>query len=93
MSKLMTGVSGVRGIYGESLTPPVVMQYVARFALMQKQEHGCGKIVVGRDSRTTGLAVFHSIVSTLISLRMDVVDIGIASTPTVLLTIELTDAI
>lgn len=93
MSKLMTGVSGVRGVFGDSLTPPIVMQYAARFALMQKETYGCGKIVIGRDSRTTGQAVFHSIVASLISLGMDVVDIGIASTPTVLLTVELSDAI
>jgi phosphomannomutase len=93
MSKLMTSVSGVRGIYGQSLTPPIVQKYVASFASMQLKEHGKGKIVVGRDSRTTGEAMLHTVVSCIISIGLDVVDLGIVSTPTVLLAVEESDAI
>ena len=87
MSKLMAGVSGVRGVYGESLNPQVVQKYSASFGIHQKQAYGKGKIIVGRDSRTTGVAMLSTIVSALLSVGLDVVDLGIVSTPTVLLAV------
>jgi len=89
----MTSVSGVRGIYGDTLTPPVVQQYVASFAAIQKQAYGKGRIIIGRDSRTTGNAMMHNIVSTVNSIGLDVTDLGVVSTPTVLLAVEESDAI
>jgi phosphomannomutase len=86
-------VSGVRGIFGESLTPPVVQKYVAGFAMFQMSTHGKGKIIVGRDSRTTGEAMMHIVASTLMSIGLDVCYLGIASTPTILLAVEDSDAI
>ncbi|MDD3563771.1 MAG: phosphoglucosamine mutase, partial [Candidatus Cloacimonetes bacterium] len=85
MSKLMASVSGVRGIFGESLTPPIVQKYVSSFGLMQKKAHGKGKIIIGRDSRTTGEVMMHIVASTLMSIGLDVCYLGIASTPTILL--------
>jgi len=93
MSKLMTSVSGVRGIFGDTLTPPVVQKYVASFAAMQKKTFGKGRIIIGRDSRTTGLAMMHNIASTIMSIGLDVTDLGVVSTPTVLLAVEESDAI
>jgi len=93
MSKLMASVSGVRGIFGECLNPPVVMKYTAAFGSMQKQTHGKGTIILGRDSRTTGEAMMHNIVGTLTALGLDVKYLGIASTPTILLAVEESDAI
>lgn len=88
MSKLMTSVSGVRGVYGKSLTPQLVMKYVASFVQMQKRAHGTGTIIVGRDSRTSGEAMLHNITGIIISLGLKIVDLGIVSTPTVLLAVE-----
>ena len=88
MSKLMVSVSGIRGIFGESLSPSTALDYAAHFGIFCKR----GKIVVGRDSRTTGPAMFHAIVSGLLSVGCDVIDIGIVSTPTVLLYVENTNA-
>ena len=88
MSKLMISVSGIRGIFGDTLTPDNVIKYAAHFGKLV----GGGKIIVGRDSRVTGPAMFHAVVSGLISSGCDVVNIGIASTPTVLLTVEESDA-
>lgn len=93
MSKLMASVSGVRGIFGDTLNPAVVMKYSASFGLYQKENHGKGKIIVGRDSRTTGIAMLNAIVSSLLSVGLDVVDLGIVATPTVLLAVEESDAI
>jgi len=88
MSKLMISVSGIRGIFGETLTPEIAMNFAAHFGIFCKR----GKIIIGRDSRTTGPAMFHAIVSGLLSVGCDVIDIGIVSTPTVLLQVENSDA-
>ncbi len=88
MSKLMISVSGIRGIYGESLTPDLAVKFAAHFGIIC----GRGKIIIGRDSRTTGPALMHAIVSGLLSVGCDVVNLGIVATPTVLLAVEESDA-
>ncbi len=88
MSKLMISVSGIRGIYGESLTPDLAVKFAAKFGTIC----GRGKIIIGRDSRTTGEALMHAIVSGLLSVGCDVVNLGIVSTPTVLLAVEESNA-
>ncbi len=80
----MTGVSGVRGIFGDTLTPLVAQKYAARFGMFQ----GGGTIVVGRDSRTTGKAMLSAIASGLIGVGCKVIEIGVVSTPTVLLAVK-----
>ncbi|HOD60229.1 MAG TPA: phosphoglucosamine mutase [Candidatus Syntrophosphaera sp.] len=94
MNKLMTGVSGVRGIFGETLNPEVALQYASHFGQFMAQEstnppssHNL-KIVVGRDSRTTGKAMLYAIFSGLISTGCEVIDLGIVPTPTVLLNVK-----
>lgn len=91
----MTGVSGVRGVFADTLNPFIVQKYVARFAGFQRRSYPeqATCIVVGRDSRTTGVAMLHSIVAALISMGFEVVDLGIVSTPTVLLAVEDSNAI
>ena len=89
MSKLMVSVSGIRGIFSETLNPDDVLRFAAHFGRFL----GKGKVVVGRDSRTTGPAMYHAIISGLISVGCDVVDIGIVATPTVLLTVQESDAV
>ncbi len=84
----MASVSGVRGIFGDTLTPDIVQKYSARFGILCNR----GTIVIGRDSRTTGEAMLYSIVSGLIGVGCNVIDLGIVSTPTVLLAVEESDA-
>lgn len=84
----MISVSGVRGIFGDNLTPELALKYAAHFGIFSQR----GKIIVGRDSRTTGPAMFHAVVAGLLSVGCDVVDLGIVSTPTVLLAVEDSDA-
>ncbi|MFO7897286.1 MAG: phosphoglucosamine mutase [Candidatus Cloacimonadales bacterium] len=88
MSKLMVSVSGVRGIFGESLTPEIALNFATHFGIFSQR----GKIVVGRDSRTTGPAMYNAVVSGLLSVGCDVIDLGIVSTPTVLLAVEESNA-
>lgn len=79
MNRLLISVSGVRGVYGESLTLEVVRRYAYAFGLWL----GGGKVVIGRDSRPSGADVLASSVEGLAAARCDVVDIGIVPTPTV----------
>ncbi len=80
----MTSVSGVRGIFGDTLSPFIAQKFAARFGIFCNR----GTIVVGRDSRTTGPAMLHAITSALMSVGCNVIDIGIVSTPTVLLSVK-----
>ena len=94
MSKLMTGVSGVRGVFGDTLGPETVLRYAARFGQflsrnsLNPARQGRPKIVVGRDSRTTGVAMLNSVAAALLSVGCDVIDLGIVATPTVLLNVK-----
>jgi phosphomannomutase len=89
MSSLMVSVSGIRGVFGTTITPLSALTFAANFGLFC----GKGRIVVGRDSRTTGLAMFNAISSGLMSVGCDVIDLGIVPTPTILLSVKDLDAI
>lgn len=79
MSVLMRSVSGIRGIVGDTLTPQVLTNHVKAFL----EVTGARKIVIGRDSRPTGEAIV-SFVSGLCRLAgADVIDVGLATTPSV----------
>ncbi|MBD3290694.1 phosphoglucosamine mutase [candidate division KSB1 bacterium] len=84
MSRLMVSVSGIRGIIGEGLTPSEVIKYTQAFGTYV----GSGKVVVGRDSRVTGEMVKSAVISGLLAVGCDVIDIGICPTPTVQMAVE-----
>ncbi|MBN1968395.1 MAG: phosphoglucosamine mutase [Candidatus Delongbacteria bacterium] len=85
MSSLMVSVSGIRGIVGDSLTPDIIVKYVSAFA----KYIGKGKVVVGRDTRPSGEAIINLVCSTLALSGLDVVNIGIATTPTIEMAVKL----
>ena len=58
-SPLMISVAGIRGVVGESLTPPVIARFAAAFA----HELGEGPVVVGRDARSCGAMVLRAVIS------------------------------
>lgn len=78
---LKAGVSGVRGLVGESFTPRVAMSFAQAFGVLM----GGGKIVVGRDTRTTGGMVEEAVTAGLLSVGCQPVLTGIVPTPTVLI--------
>ncbi len=88
MSKLMISVSGVRGIFGDTLTPEIATNFATHFGVFSQR----GKIIIGRDSRVSGPAMSRAIISGLLKVGCNVVDLGIVSTPTVLLAVEESDA-
>ena len=79
MNRLMITVSGLRGIIGESLTPQIAGRYARAFA----RELPAGAILIARDSRPSGLMLSEAIGAELISVGRDVIDGGIAATPTI----------
>jgi phosphomannomutase len=85
---LMVSVSGVRGKVGEGLTPEVVCQFAAAFGAFSLARSASRTIVVGRDSRVSGPMFFRAACAALQSVGADILDIGMAPTPTVQLTVE-----
>jgi len=85
MSRLMVGVSGVRGVVGETLTGEVAEQFGRAFATML----GAGRTVaLGRDTRKSGPMIRDAVVSGLSVGGVNVVDLGVVSTPGVALMIK-----
>src|SRR5690349_17857593 len=84
LAGLMINASGVRGIVGERLTPDVILRVAgAHGALL-----GPGPLVVGRDSRPSGAWVSRAAEAALLASGRDVIDVGIAPTPTILYAIK-----
>ncbi len=77
--QLVKSTSGIRGVVGNGLDPVMISAYGAAFGTFLKK----GKLVIGRDSRTSGEMVSRAVVSGLMSVGIDVIDIGIVPTPTV----------
>ena len=85
---LIKSISGIRGTIGgkagEGLTPLDIVKFTSAYAtLIRKRSHATSnKIVVGRDARTSGEMVNNLVCGTLMGMGFDVVNIGLASTPT-----------
>ncbi|MAX79762.1 MAG: phosphoglucosamine mutase [Crocinitomicaceae bacterium] len=86
---LIKSISGIRGTIGgepgEGLTPPDIVKFTAAFGswIKRASEVNRPKIVIGRDARISGDMVCHLVVGTLQGLGIDVVDLGLSTTPTV----------
>ncbi len=76
---LMVSVSGVRGILGVGMNPEVAARFAAAYISLIEGE----SIVIGRDSRPSGPALSAAVSSVLRFNGYTVIDLGIASTPTV----------
>lgn len=84
MSNLKVSISGVRGVVGESLTPPLVSAFAAAFGSYV----GAGRIIVGRDTRPSGEMVEHAVVAGLLSVGCEPVLVGVTPTPTLLILVQ-----
>lgn len=89
---LMISVSGIRGVVGESLTPKNLTAFASAFAAWVQRSKETGspaagslrpRIVIGRDTRPTGGQIAGLVGNVLALAGCDVIDIGIATTPTV----------
>jgi len=85
---LIKSISGIRGTIGgkpgEGLSPLDVVKFTSAYAVWAKENSGKSKIklVVGRDARISGEMVASLVVATLSGMGCDVVNIGLATTPT-----------
>src|SRR3954464_15654470 len=86
---LMISVSGIRGHVGTDLTPELVARYAAAFGAWAGSSRGQRPaVVLGRDSRTSGAMFSRAAAAGLMSVGVDVIDLGIVPTPTVQLAVE-----
>lgn len=85
---LIKSISGIRGTIGgkvgEGLNPLDTVKFVSAYATYMRADIGNGsnKIVVGRDARVSGKMMEQLVVGTLMGMGFDVVNIGLATTPT-----------
>jgi phosphomannomutase len=75
---LKIGISGIRGIYGESLTDKVAMDFARAFAIYICK----GTVVVGRDTRPSGKILEKIIIDNLVDCGINILYAGISTTPT-----------
>ena len=84
---LIKSISGIRGTIGgavgEGLTPLDIVKFTAAYGSWAVSKSGIKKIVIGRDARISGSMVNSLVIGTLQGLGIDVVDIGLSTTPTV----------
>jgi phosphomannomutase len=89
---LIKSISGIRGTIGgypgSNLTPIDIVKYTTAFGTWVLESTGNRKIVVGRDARMSGSMVNQLVCGTLMSIGLDVVDLGLSTTPTVELAVH-----
>ncbi|MCX6285652.1 MAG: phosphoglucosamine mutase [Bacteroidetes bacterium] len=85
---LITSISGIRGTIGgkegQGLTPVDVLKFTSAFSQWVKNDTGkeTPLLILGRDARMSGEMVNHLVCGTLLSCGVDVIDIGLTTTPT-----------
>lgn len=84
---LIKSISGLRGTVGghtgDTLTPIDVAKFTAGYGMWVKERHERPKVVIGRDARPSGNLFTVIVESTLMAQGIDVVDLGLSTTPTV----------
>lgn len=86
---LIRSISGIRGTIGgrpgEGLSPLDIVRYTAAFGTLIRQRSGktAPRLVLGRDARLSGPMVADLVRGTLVGLGFEVIDLGLATTPTV----------
>jgi phosphomannomutase len=96
---LIKSISGIRGTIGgrtgDTLNPLDIVKFASAYAMFIRNSRGdkcCGKIVVGRDARISGDMVRNIVCGTLMGAGFDVIDIGLATTPTTELAVRMSGA-
>lgn len=100
---LIKSISGIRGTIGgkvgDNLTPVDAVKFASAYGTFLKQgldsslhENDKLKVVIGRDARISGPMIHNLVVNTLIGLGIDVIDLGLSTTPTVEVAVPLEKA-
>ncbi|MCI6082024.1 MAG: phosphoglucosamine mutase [Prevotella sp.] len=95
---LIKSISGIRGTIGgrtgDTLNPLDIVKFTTAYATFIRSHttDGSGKIVVGRDARMSGQMVDSIVSGTLVGMGFDVLNIGLATTPTTELAVTMSGA-
>ncbi|MEP3210119.1 MAG: phosphoglucosamine mutase [Maribacter sp.] len=95
---LIKSISGIRGTIGgkpgDNLTPIDAVKFAAAYGVWLKgySEKDQLKVVIGRDARLSGAMIQNLVVSTLVGLGIDVIDLDLSTTPTVEIAVPLEKA-
>lgn len=94
---LIKSISGIRGTIGgkvdQGLTPVDAVKFAAAYGTWLKENHpGKLKVVIGRDARLSGQMISDLVISTLVGLGIDVVNLGLSTTPTVEVAVPMENA-
>tara|TARA_B000000532_G_scaffold145274_1_gene116730 strand:- start:1986 stop:3368 length:1383 start_codon:yes stop_codon:yes gene_type:complete len=91
---LIKSISGIRGTIGgevgQSLTPLDIVRFTSAYAcFIKKQNCESNTIIIGRDARISGEMVSNIVAGTLIACGFNVLDIGLSTTPTVEVAVQI----
>lgn len=93
---LIKSISGIRGTIGgkagDGLTPIDIVKFTAAFGFWVTDKTKNKKIVIGRDARISGEMVNNLVIGTLQGLGIEVIDLGLSTTPTVEIAVPLEKA-
>lgn len=95
---LIKSISGIRGTIGgkvdQGLTPINTVKFAAAYGTWLQQQHPNQrlKVVVGRDARLSGAMIAGLVQQTLVGLGIDVIDLGLSTTPTVEIAVPMENA-
>lgn len=93
---LIKSISGIRGTIGgkpgTGLTPIDIVKFTAAYGILIQQESTGKKIMVGRDGRISGAMVRNLVTATLQGLGLEVIDLGLSTTPTVEMAVKMEGA-
>jgi phosphomannomutase len=93
---LIKSISGIRGTIGgkpgDTLSPLDVVKFSAAFGTWLLKQGNGKKVIIGRDGRISGEMVQGVVVSTLTALGIDIVDLGLSTTPTVEMAVKFENA-
>ncbi len=93
---LIKSISGFRGTIGgkpsDNLTPVDIVKFTAAYGTWILQQGSNATIVIGRDGRISGEMVSSFVANTLIALGINVIDLGLSTTPTVEMAVQFENA-
>lgn len=95
---LIKSISGIRGTIGgkpgDNLTPIDAVKFAAAYGIWLKEysQKSKLKVVIGRDARLSGEMIQNLVVSTLVGLGIDIIDLNLSTTPTVEIAVPLEKA-
>ena len=95
---LIKSISGIRGTIGgkvgDNLTPVDAVKFASAYGTFLKQNSTKTKlkVVIGRDARISGPMIHNLVMHTLVGLGIDVIDLGLSTTPTVEIAVPMENA-